>query len=162
MSGPGGAERHRRYKLHGEGFDSLSTGFNALVMPEARRTTAVAIVHEVLEANGALLLKWYMTPGTPEVACFWDDETQNTLWITAGHVHVAAESTTVIRSARPVNWEKADGRYVGWLLPGAAAGDGGGKRACQVATVLCPEAFVMVPAGIVCDYCGVDHSIEEA
>ena len=152
------AQRNETYERHGAGVDTLSIGFDELVMPHERRSMAIDIVRELLAANGASVLKWYMTAKTPEIACYWDDHEQNLLWITNTELHVMADSAIAALPDRPLSWEKQGGRYVGWLLPGASSGTGGGKRNTAVATVLCPEQFVQVPADAACDYCEVFHT----
>lgn len=52
-------------------------------------------------------------------ACDWGDQPTNVLWVTSGEVRTPADRRRVTRPARPVNWEKENGAYVGWLLPGA-------------------------------------------
>lgn len=42
---------NKRYRVHGDGVDSLWTGFDKIAMPEHRRGEALAIVREVVEAN---------------------------------------------------------------------------------------------------------------
>ncbi len=123
-------------------------------MPPHRRGVALEIVGEVLEAKDADDFYWFMTPGTDEVASYWDDSSINQLWITAGDVHVHP-STELPDRAR--TYSKGDGVYVGWLLPGAEAGTGGGRPKTQVKTALCPETGITQPAGSICPDCDVVH-----
>lgn len=142
------------YEIHGEGLDSIRAGFGELGMPLERRDVALRIIREVLDANGVQVFRWYKTPGTNELCCYWDDADVNMLWVTPGDVHIEASTP---RPARPPNWQKQDGKYIGWLLPGANAGTGGGQWHVEVATVLCPETFLYIPAGSECPNCEFIH-----
>jgi hypothetical protein len=54
--------------------------------------------------------------------------------------------------------ERDEPDEVGWLLPGAVRGVGGGPQRPKAAEVRCPETFVWQPAGSVCPDCDVLHS----
>lgn len=152
MSGKG--DKYLDYEVHGEGIDSIRSGFDELGMPPERRDEAFQIVREVLSANQVQTFRWYKTPGTNELACYWDDAPVNMLWVTVGEVHIDVSTP---RPARSITWQKQGGQYVGWLLPGADAGTGGGTKKTEVATVLCPETFIRNPVGTVCPTCEVVH-----
>jgi len=152
MGGNRGADRG--YDVYGDDLDSIRSGFDELGMPTGRQTEAFAIVQQVLVANGASVLHWYKPPRTDELACYWDDSPVNMLWVTASEVHVAAGTP---RPARALNWEKQDGAYVGWLLPGAEAGSGGGTKKTEVAEVPCPVSFILHPLGTECPHCEIVH-----
>ena len=153
----GKGDANRRYAVHGDGLASIRDGFNELAMPEHRRAEAFSIVSEVLAANRVVDFRWYRTEVTNELACYWDDQPTNVLWVTPSEVHIPAERGRVTRPPRPVNWEKEDGAYVGWRLPGAERGTGGGRRKPELATVLCPQTFIRQPAGSVCPDCDCVH-----
>ena len=146
---------HRTYEIHGDGLESIWRGFAELGMPQGRQAEAFAIVSEVVEANRAAGFRWYKTPGTNELACYWDGATVNMLWITAGEAHIAADTA---RPERALTWSKQDGAYVGWLLPGADGGTGGGPKKVEVAKVLCPVTYLWQPAGQPCLECEVVHT----
>ena len=150
--------RNQTYEIHGGDTESLHRGFDAIGMPERRRSAAIEIVTEVLAANDVKDFYWYMPPTTPEVSCYWDDATRNLLWVTAGEVHVTNDPS-VLRPPRPTTWSKASGDYVGWLLPGADASTGGGAlpKPHEVETALCPVSFVHQPAGVLCPDCEIVH-----
>ena len=84
----GKGDANRRYAVHGDGLASIRDGFNELAMPEHRRAEAFSIVSEVLAANRVVDFRWYRTEVTNELACYWDDQPTNVLWVTP----------------RPVNW----------------------------------------------------------
>jgi hypothetical protein len=128
-------------------------------MPEHRRAEAYRIVGEVLAANDVVDFRWYKTDGKSELVCYWDDQPANALWVTASEVHIPSDTARVMRPGRPVDWQKEDGAYVGWLLPGAERGTGGGRRESEVATALCPETFIRQPAGTLCPRCEVVHNM---
>jgi hypothetical protein len=155
MSGKGDA--NRRYRVHGDGLDSIRDGFAELAMPEHRRRDAFAIVNEVLRANEVVDFRWYKTEGKDELVCYWDEQPYNVLWVTASEVHIVSDTSRVRRPTRSVNWQKEDGAYVGWLLPGAERGTGGGPRNSEVETVLCPETYIRQPSGTICPHCDVVH-----
>lgn len=50
------------------------------------------------------------------------------LWVTSAEVHVVSDEDRVALPDRPLTWQKENGAYVGWLLPGAVAGTGKGRR----------------------------------
>jgi hypothetical protein len=156
MSGKGNA--NRRYRVHGDGVDTIRNGFAELAMPEHRRPEALAIVREVLGANDAINFRWYKPDGTNELACYWGDHPYNVLWVTASEVHIPSDTSRVRRPKRSVDWQKEEGAYVGWLLPGAERGTGGGPRNSEVETVLCPDTYIRQPAGTLCPRCDVVHS----
>jgi hypothetical protein len=147
-------DAYRRYPIHGNTVESLTEGFDALCMPESRRSQAMQIVREVLKANGVSVFRWYKTERTNELACYWDDADVNKLWITPTEVHVECRTP---RPERALTWDKEGGKYVGWLLPGAERGTGGGARTVEMPTVLCPETFLRQPAGSICPTCEVSH-----
>lgn len=156
---PGKRTQNWSYAVHGEGISSLTPGFDEIGMPAHRRTAAVEIIREVLTANGASDFYWYKPPATEELCCYWDDATRNLMWINAGELHVISEPSIVALPARPVTYRKQDGDLVGWLLPGAEAGAGGGPRKPTVPTVLCPDQFIEVPAAAECPYCEIRHDL---
>jgi hypothetical protein len=149
-------DKHRSYRIHGDGIDSLVVGFNEINMPDSRRAEALTIVREVLEANHAGLLRWYKTEHTDELACYWDDSEVNTLWINPGELHVARGTPLPERN---LTWQNGDGTYLGWLLPEGVTGggSGGGDRRHQVKYVVCPRSFQQVPAESLCPDCEVVH-----
>jgi hypothetical protein len=147
-------EHHKTYAIHGDGIDSIRAGFDKLAMSAERRNEAIKIIREVLDANHVRVFRWYKTPGTNELSCYWDDADVNMLWVTPGDVHIEASTS---RPARSPNWQKQNGKYIGWLLPGANAGTGGGVKEAEVATVLCPETFLHIPVGSVCPTCEIVH-----
>lgn len=150
----GKSDRHTGYEVHGEGIESLREGFARLAMPANRHREALTIVREVSDANGASTLRWYMPPVTPEICGYWDDSEVNQLWITSAEVHIAA---TTARPKLPLTWSKQDGDYVGWLLPGAESGSGGGPQKAKVAETRCPTSFLLHPTGTACPDCDVVH-----
>ena len=148
-------DRHIGYAVNGNGVGSLPDGFARLAMPAHRHREALAIVREVIKANGASVFRWYMPPATPEICCYWDDADINQLWITSSEVHVA-EGTP--RPDSRVTWRKQGGAYVGWLLPGAESGSGGGAPRAKVAETRCPDTFIFHPSGSPCPNCDVVHN----
>ena len=92
--------------IHGDGLESIRTGFDELAMPSNRRNDAYALVAEVLKVNEAVVFCWYKTKGTEELACYWDDHETNVLWVTVGHVHIQKDSASV---RRPTEAEVARG-----------------------------------------------------
>jgi hypothetical protein len=140
------------YEVHGDGVASLERGFDELRMPANRRREAIAIVGEVLAANDGGDFAWYKAR-KDELCCYWGDPDRNLLWITAGAVHMLP---TLPRPDRPLTYSKEDGN-VGWLLPGAEKGTGGGSKQREVATVLCPESGIRQPAGQLCAECEIIH-----
>lgn len=113
----GKGDINRQYAVHGDDVESIREGFRELAMPEHRRADAFRIVGEVLAANQVVDFRWYKTDGTNELACYWDDQPVNTLWVTASEAHIPSDTTRVTRPDRPTDWQKEDGAYVGWLLP---------------------------------------------
>ena len=156
MNGKGDA--NKRYRVHGDGVDSLSTGFHEIAMPEHRRGEALAIVREVVETNDVREFRWYRYEDKDELCCYWDDHAANVLWITANNVHVKADTSLVRRPQRTTTWRDRDGGCVGWLLAGADRGAGGGRQRPKAAEVLCPVTYLLHPAGSVCPDCDVAHS----
>ena len=79
------------------------------------------------------------------------------MWITANNVHVHADPSVVQRPPqRSVTWVGHDG-CVGWLLPGADRGTGGGRQQPRASQVRCPVTFLWQPAGTVCQECDEVH-----
>lgn len=156
----GKRDQNQRYEVHGDSIASLSRACAEIGMPEYRRSTAVEIVREVLAANGGVDFYWYVPPATDEVCCYWDDAEQNELWINPGEIHISSDEARTKRPERQLTYSKQDGAYVGWLLPGGQMGSGGGQERAKVATVLCPETYVHVPAGQPCSHCEVVHEPE--
>ncbi len=150
----GKGSTYRNYPIHGDSLASIREGFAELAMPRERWDEAYKLLSEVLETNQVSVFRWYKTAGTNELSCYWDDASVNMVWVTAGDVHIAADTP---RPSRPTTWQKAGGSYVGWLLPGAHAGTGGGLREPEIAGVLCPETFVRNPLGTLCPTCEVIH-----
>ena len=157
----GKGDINRQYAVHGDDLESVREGFRVLGMPEHRRAEAFQIVDEVLAANQVVDFRWYKTDGHNELACYWDDQPANTLWVTASKVHIPSDTASVTRPERPTDWQKEGqeeaGAYVGWLLPGAERGTGGGPRESEIATVLCPETYIRQPARTICPTCEVVH-----
>lgn len=147
------------YEVHGNSVEVIRQGLEAIGMPAHRQAAAQAIVREVLEANQAVDFRWYVPPGTPEVCCYWDGHEANVLWITSATVYVPVDKG-IGRPARALTWRKQGGTHVGWLLPGAEAGRGGGPRQSPVAEVTCPVTFLRQPAGQPCPECEVVHTAQ--
>jgi hypothetical protein len=126
-------------------------------MDPARQRAALAIVTEILEVNDGRRFVWYVPPSTPEVCSYWDDAPTNLLWITNAGVHLK-RGGPVDLLPRAITYQKQDGDYVGWLLPGAEAGVGGGTRQAEVTTVLCPATSLHQPAGTICPDCDIVHT----
>lgn len=103
-------------------------------------------------------VRWYMTEGKDELCCYWDDLAANVLWITANNVRVKADTSLVERPQRATTWKEADGSGVGWLLPGAERGTGGGRQRPKAAEVRCPVTNVSHPAGTDCPHCDEVHA----
>jgi hypothetical protein len=122
-------------------------------MPEPRQGEALAIVREVAAVNGVRHLRWYKYESKDEFCCYWDGHTANVLWITPTNVHIQADSPLVRRPSCTVTWRDHDGACVGWLLPGADAGTGGGRSRPKAAKVRCPVTHLWLPAGTVCPDC---------
>lgn len=150
-------DRYQIYDVHGRGVDTVPTGCAALAMSDTRQRAVVEIVSELLVLNDAERFVWYLPPATPELSCYWGGAATNLLWITTGAVHIKRNGP-VIQRLRPFNYQKADGDHVGWLLPGAEAGTGGGPKRREVATVLCPASSLQQPAGQLCPDCEIVHS----
>lgn len=151
------ADRYLNYKIHGEGISSLPAGLSHLVMVTARQQAAQSLAAEVLACNDGDDFVWYKTKSTPELACYWDGAPTNLLWITNSEVHVKADGPVVLLN-RPTTWSKQEGEYVGWLLPGAEAGSGGGPKRTELPEVLCPATSLRQRAGIICPDCEIVHS----
>lgn len=157
MNGKG--EANKRYRVHGDGFNSLTAGFQEIGMPEVRRGEALAIVREVAEANDVREFRWCKTEGKDELCCYWDNHEVNVLWITATNVHIRADISLVGRPQRTTTWrEDRDGGGVGWLLPGADRGAGGGRQRPKAAELRCPVTYLWQPAGAVCPSCDTVHN----
>ena len=105
----GKGDVNRQYAVHGDDVDSIREGFRELGMPEHRRAEAFRIVGEVLAANQAVDFRWYKTDGTNELACYWGDQSANTLWVTASEAHIPSDTARVTRPGRPTDWQKEDG-----------------------------------------------------
>lgn len=142
------------YDIHGNGVRSLIDGFEALRMPESRRAAVLDLVRAVVDVNQATGFRWYKTDGTDELACYWDGAHRNTLWITRSEIHMRKDEDVAKRPPIPTTWQKDGGHFVGWLLPGAVRGAGGGPRRYEPKTVLCPNCFINIPAGTECPDCG--------
>ena len=137
--------------------EDLNNGFAAIDMPRERWTEAVAIVREVLKANDAVGFRWYKPDRTGELACTWAGVGQNALWIGPNNVHVAPASTGVVLPPRATTYSKQNGA-VGWLLPGAITGSGGGPRSPATKWIACPATQELQPAGTECPDCLTVHS----
>jgi hypothetical protein len=142
--------------VHGRGLTSLPVGLADLAMPTSRQRAVHDIVSEILTLNGADDFVWYLPPATPELSCYWDAAATNLLWITTVGVHIKRNGL-VRPLPRSFTYEKQDGDYVGWLLPGAEPGGGGGTKRPEVATAVCPATSLRQPAGRVCPECDVAH-----
>ncbi len=153
--------RNHKYTVHGDGIDTLRQGLIALDMPTSRQAEALAIVRDVFEANSVTDFRWYKPAITNELACYWDDAEQNLLWVTVSEVHVFADETLVKHPQRPVNWQKEEGVYVGWMLPGALAGTGGGARKTEAPYSLCPTG-IRRAVGELCPDCEIVHPTKSA
>lgn len=145
---------HRQYQVHGDGVETLHRGLSAIGMPEMRRRAALSWVNEVAAVNGAQVFRWYKTDGKDELCCWWDELAFNAMWVWTNHVHVKTGAVTL--PDRPTDWVGDDGN-VGWLLPGALAGNGGSPRESHVPTTICPVEFITQPVGSECPYCEVVH-----
>jgi len=154
----GKGDANREYRIHGDGVATLRAGFDEVAMPPFRRAEAMRIVTEVLDANAAVDFRWYKPEGTLEIASYWDHHDRNVMWVTPAEVHILADETRVKRPSRSLTWWKGGGDYVGWLLPGAEKGLGGGRREPAIATVLCPLSYLRIPVGSVCPACDIVHS----
>ena len=150
------ADRYTGYDVHGSGVGSLQSGFAELTMPATRQRAAVEIVTELLTVNSAEDFVWYLPPATPELSCYWGGAATNLAWITAGALHIKRDGP-VVPLTRPFTYQKADGDYAGWLLPGAEPGSGGGPKRREVATVVCPATSLRQPAGQICPDCEILH-----
>lgn len=150
-------DKHLGYPVHGTGLASIREGFVAINMPEHRRDDAYKLVGEVLAANHATTLRWYLVDSTQELCCWWDDHERNVMWVRSHEVHIDADETLVTRPPRSTTYHRSDGDYVGWLLPGGEMGTGGGSPTSQTAFVLCRREHMQVPAGSVCPWCEVVH-----
>jgi len=148
---------NQRYAIHGQDVDSLRRGFVELGMPEHRQEPALEMVRDVLAVNSAKEFFWYMPPVTIEICCYWDGANRNLLWITSAVVQILNDPE-VARPSRVVDYRKADGDTVGWLLPGSEGGGGGGPKKSKIKQVRCPEYFTLQPAGARCPDCDVVHS----
>lgn len=104
------------HDVHGIGVKDIRRGFDEIGMPTRRHPLAEKIVNEVMAANGATTLYWYVTNSRKEVNCYWDDAEVNTLWIAPNNVHIL-ESTTP--PGRSLTWSRSSDGAVGWKLEGA-------------------------------------------
>lgn len=150
-------DRYLTYEMHGSGVDSLPAGLAHLAMTTTRQRAAQDLVAEILALNGGDQFVWYIPPATPELSCYWGGAPTNLLWITNVGVHIKTDGP-VVPLPRPTTYEKQGGDYVGWLLPGAEAGTGGGPKRPEVAWVLCPATSLRQPVGQVCSDCEIVHS----
>lgn len=151
-------DAHRGYAVHGDSVDTIRAGFDSIGMLAHRQAEAQSIVREVVEANGVVDFRWYKPDDTPELCCYWDDLDRNVLWVTVANVHIPMDRGPV-QPERPLTWSKEAGAFVGWLLPGAESGSGGGGRPkLRVAEVRCPVTFILQPAGQPCPDCEIVHS----
>lgn len=149
-------DRYLSYDVHGSGIGTLPEGFAHLAMAPARQRAAQQIVAELLKLNKAKRFVWYVPPATPEVCSYWDEAPTNLLWIHSAAVVIKRDGP-VTPLERPTNYRKQDGDYVGWLLPGAEAGVGGGRTRPEIDTVLCPITSLCQPAGSICPDCEIVH-----
>lgn len=115
----GNDDRNQGYPYWGDGLKSLHEGFVAMSMPEHRHVEALNVVGEVLRANTAAVddFRWYKLDSKNELVCYWVGQPTNVLWVTTIKVHIDLEKVT--QPDEPATWDKKDGRYVGWKLPGA-------------------------------------------
>ncbi len=152
-------DAYRSYEVHGDSVETIRQGFEAIGMLGHRQAEAEANVREVVTANEVVDFRWYLPPGTPEVCCYWDEQEKNVLWVNSATVSILAEEE-IVRPARSLTWSKQRGAIVGWLLPGAESGRGGGPRQSPVADVACPVTFIRQPAGQPCPECEVIHPVD--
>jgi hypothetical protein len=134
----GKCDANKRYRVHGDGVDTLAADLDEIRMAEPRLSEALAIVREVDAANGVRSFRWYKYESKDELCCYWDGHMANVLWITPTNVHIQADSALVRRPNRTVTWRDRDGVCVGWLLPGADAGAGGGRSRPKAAKCAAP------------------------
>lgn len=137
-------------------FETLRDGFAAIGMPPERWTDASAIVREVLEANDAVGFRWYKPDRTDELACTWAGVGQNALWIGTNNVHVSTATAGIRLPPRTRTYSKQNGA-IGWLLPGASAGSGGGRRSPTTRWVACPVTQELQLGGSECPDCMTVH-----
>jgi hypothetical protein len=149
-------DRHQSYDVHGEGLDTLPEGLSAIGMPELRRAEALRLVRQVATANNARVFRWYKTAGKDELCCWWDELEFNVTWVWPNRVNIKTGAVTL--PDRPIDWVGADGN-VGWLLPGAVAGTGGGPRHTSTPTTICPATYIAQPVGSECPDCEVVHAL---
>jgi len=142
------------YEVHGDDVKSLRDGFAHIQMPPERWDAALEIVQEVLEANGVAKFCWYAPPTTAQICGYWDDAELNMIWISPSEVHINAQTP---RPQRAPTMHRAEGTEIGWLLPGATSGSGGGHRQHKKAAPLCPTCFIDI-VGSECSYCGFSPS----
>lgn len=157
---PGKGDTYRSYEVHGDSVDGLRDGLLAIGMPTHRHVEALAIVAEVVQANDVVDFRWYIPPVTQEVCCYWDAHERNVLWINQATVSIRADGG-IARPTRALTWNKQEGQIIGWLLPGAESGRGGGRRQSPIAEVRCPVTSIRQPAGRVCPECDVVHVDQE-
>lgn len=148
-------DAYLEYDVHGEGVTSLRDGFAQIQMPPERWDEAIEIVTEVLNANGVSQFYWYKPPATNELCGYWDDADVNMIWVSPSDVHVHARTP---RPPRATTMQRDEGNLIGWLLPGANSGAGGGPRRAKASKVTCPDTNLDIPAGSECPYCGIEHS----
>jgi hypothetical protein len=153
----GKRSRNQDYEVHGEDVASLLRGFSEIGMPEHRRALALEIVRDVLAVNAAVDFYWYCTLSDSEICCYWDDASQNQMWINATGVLLLDDESLAKRPERTRTYFMRGSMYSGWLLPGAEMGSGSGTRTREIPTVNCPETFLPLPAGSICPHCEVKH-----
>lgn len=149
-------DRYQTYDVHGQGLGTLSMGCAEIGMPDSRQRAAVEIVSELLKLNDADEFVWYVPPATPEVSCYWSGSSRLLLWISPVAVTIKRDGP-VSPLQRTPTYQKEDGKYLGWLLPGAEPGTGGGARRPDIATVICPVSFQRQPSGQLCPDCEIIH-----
>jgi hypothetical protein len=143
------------YSVHGDDVASMTRGFMEIGMPSSRHAAALEIVRDVMVANKAREIRWYVTHVPLEVCGYWDAAEQNQMWIWPGVVAVLA---ILDRPLKPINYSRGEGELVGWLLPGGEAGAGGGPRRKAMGSIRCPKSGIRQPVGSVCPDCDVIHN----
>lgn len=146
---------YRDYDIHGDDVESLRNGFAHIQMPAARWEAALEIVREVLTANDVARFYWYVPPTTAQICGYWDEAEVNMIWISPSEVHMNAQTP---RPQRAPTMERGEGAEIGWLLPGAKSGSGGGHKERKTTAPLCPTCFIKVAPGSECMFCGVKLS----
>ena len=143
------------YEVHGNGAETLAEGLRVLSMPEHRRKAALELVREILAVNQATEFRWYMPEKTEQILCYWDDQPRISVWIERSNIHMRKDETVARLPAIPTTWSKSGDYKVGWLLPGAESGAGGGPRKAEPKEVLCPNCFLLIPVETDCFECGL-------